>query len=376
LSTAASTVPHGLLQLLRNRPVSWPELGMTVSEFLSACDEHDLRGLIYAHLRRLPDRGGWPAALLDELTRTAREDTAREMLSREEIAGVIDALARGGVRAVVLKGTALAYTVYETPIARPRLDTDLIIDARDEAAARTALEARGYIAPPYCADLFSQFEMMKTDELGGTHVVDVHWRISAQPVFAGVLTYEGLLARAVPAPALGASALTPCGVDALLLACIHPVMHHQNAARVLWVYDIHLLASRLSAHEFLQFARRATEQKTAAVCAHQLRLAEDWFGTAVPAGVCEDLLGAAGDEPSAAYLASERTWRHEAISSVRALPRWRARARWLREVLLPGPAYMLGAYGLRDNALGPLLLPALYMHRNVRGAWKVLTGKK
>ena len=50
--------------------------------------------------------------------------------------------------------------------------------------------------------------------------------------------------------------------------------------------------------------------------------------------------------------------------------------RLLREVLLPSPAYMLGAYGIRDKPLAPWLLPALYMHRNVRGAWKVLMGKK
>ncbi len=26
--------------------------------------------------------------------------------------------------------------------------------------------------------------------------------------------------------------------------------------------------------------------------------------------------------------------------------------------------------------LAPLLLPALYVHRNMRGAWKILAGKK
>ena len=52
------------------------------------------------------------------------------------------------------------------------------------------------------------------------------------------------------------------------------------------------------------------------------------------------------------------------------------RVRLLREVLLPSPSYMLGAYGLRGKPLGTWLLPALYVHRNVRGAWKILTGKK
>jgi hypothetical protein len=88
-----------------------------------------------------------------------------------------------------------------------------------------------------------------------------------------------------------------------------------------------------------------------------------------------DLSGAA-DEPSEAYLASHRTWRHEVASSIRALPRAADRVKLMREVLMPSPAYMLGAYGLQRNSLGTLLLPALYVHRNMMGAWKVLTGKK
>ena len=61
---------------------------------------------------------------------------------------------------------------------------------------------------------------------------------------------------------------------------------------------------------------------------------------------------------------------------MRGLPRSAIALRLLREVLLPSPAYMLGAYGLRGKPLAPLLLPALYVHRNVRGAWKIIAGKK
>jgi hypothetical protein len=81
-------------------------------------------------------------------------------------------------------------------------------------------------------------------------------------------------------------------------------------------------------------------------------------------------------EPSGEYLASERRWHHETLANLRALPRLADRARLVREVLLPSPHYMLGAYGLRGNPLAPLLLPALYLHRNMRGAWKILAGKK
>jgi len=121
--------------------------------------------------------------------------------------------------------------------------------------------------------------------------------------------------------------------------------------------------------------RHARQKRVAAVCAHQLRLTQTLFETSIPADVLA-ALSAVPDEPSADYLASQRRWHHELASSVRGLPGFGDRVRLLRAVLLPSPSYMLGAYGLRGKPLGPWLLPALYMHRNLRGAWKILMGKK
>ena len=364
-----------LLALLRGEPIRWHDLGLTRDEFFAVCDREELRGVVCSRIASSPALSDWPEAIRDELAQTAREETAREMLRRNEIAAVLSALDARGVRAVLLKGTALAYTVYPSPDARPRLDTDVLIDAADEAIAREVLASRGYTAPPYCADLFAQFQMEKHDELGLSHVMDVHWKISMQPVFADVLTYAEVWSRAVSVPALGTAAFAPSTADALLLACIHPVMHHQNAERLLWVYDTHLLASRMTDDDFDAFAQRARQKEVAAVCAHGLQLARTLLGTRVPEHVLFELSSVV-DEPSAAYLASHRSWRHELASSVRGLPRVGDRLTLLREVLLPSPAYMLGVYGLRDKPIGPWLLPALYVHRNVRGAWKILMGKK
>jgi putative nucleotidyltransferase-like protein len=373
--TAGAIWPPGLLAVIRGDAVSWPDLAMTPAEFLDHCGRHDLSLLVYERIRRSADSAEWPSAVRDALLRHAREETARELLRREEIAGVIDALSDCGVRALVLKGTALAYTVYETPGARPRLDTDLFVEACDRDKARIALEKRGYAAPPYCAELLSQFEMAKIDAFGLVHVMDVHWKISTQPVFAGVLGFEEVLRRAVPVPAIGASALALGSVDALLVACMHPVMHHQNEERLLWMYDIHLLAEKLTAIEFEELVRLARAKQIAEVCGRGLRRAQAMFRTPISGSLLADLDRREQVEPSAEYLASQRRWHHETISSLRALPLG-ARMRFVRGVLLPSPHYMLGAYGLRDKPLGPWLLPALYIHRNVRGAWRILAGKK
>jgi hypothetical protein len=368
--------PSSIVALISGELTTWRQLAMAPGEFLDHCTRHELLGLVHARIDQRADREDWPAAVRDELARYAREETARELLRREEIAGVIATLAEVGVRAVVLKGAALAYTVYDNPVERPRLDTDLFVDARDVAAVRAALERRGYAAPPYCADLFSQLEMTMTDRFGLVHVIDVHWRISTQAVFADVLAFDEVASRCVPLPSLGAAAVALCRVDALLLACIHPVMHHQNEQRLHWIYDIHLLAEQMTEAEFEEFARLARAKHMAAVCAHGVRLAQTAFSARLPSGILASLDRGAAAEPSAEYLASERRWHHETLASLRALPRFADRARLVREVLLPSPQYMLGAYGLRGKPLGAWLLPALYVHRNVRGAWKIIAGKK
>jgi hypothetical protein len=264
---SANTCLNALLAIVRGEHVAWHALGVTPAEFLDTCEHHELSGIAYPHLSRLPDETGWPPQICDELARRVREAEVRDMLRREELAALMRSFDAHGIIAIVLKGTALAYTVYESPGARPRLDTDLLIDSAARSTARDVLERHGYAAPPYCDDLFSQFEMIKTDAFGVTHVVDVHWKISTQAVFADALCHEELLARAVPLPALGPKALTLCPVDALLVACMHPVMHHRNEERVLWIYDTHRLSSILSRDDFDTFEHLAREKKMAGVCA-------------------------------------------------------------------------------------------------------------
>jgi hypothetical protein len=318
----------------------------------------------------------WPDTVRRALSTAARVQAAVEMVRAAEIRDSLDALADAGVPAVLLKGTPLAYLLYDAPSLRPRGDTDLMVPEEHVSAARSVFLSRGFTSTVHCDDLFSQFEVQKQGEFGVVHAFDVHWKISTQPIFANLLTFDELECHAEPVPALGPHARAAGPLHALLLACAHPVMHHQNTERLLWIYDVHLLASRLSAADFDAFAEMASERKMAAVCAHQLRLAQQTFRTAVPPDVFRRLAAPPQPEPSVAYLSPHRRWHDELLSAVTALPGWSDRARHLRQVLFPSRQYMFAMYGVRQKALGTLMLPALYLHRNVYGAWKILAGKK
>jgi hypothetical protein len=154
-------------------------------------------------------------------------------------------------------------------------------------------------------------------------------------------------------------------------------MHHRGAERVIWLYDVHLLAPRLSPAAWGRFAQLAVERGVAGICAHELALARSRLGTAVPAEVLSALAALPRSaERTAAYLEADRRWSDEVLANVRGLPRWRDRLRLLREIAFPARGYMLRAYGLGGGAAASALLPALYLHRGLRGLWKVLRGVK
>ena len=115
-------------------------------------------------------------------------------------------------------------------------------------------------------------------------------------------------------------------------------------------------------------------KKVAAICLHQLLLAQSRFGTRVPGALIATLSSPGSAEPSATYLQAGRRWHDELVSNVTGLGGWRDRLRLLREVFLPSPDYMLGAYSVGRN--GRVLLPVLYVHRCVRGACRVMSGRK
>jgi hypothetical protein len=367
-----------LAALVKGEDVPWSAFGVTPAEFVKECHAEDLIGLVHERLRRRPRSADWPRDLRDRVACEALAAAARELLRRREITAALDALAAVGVYPILLKGTALAYSVYPSAVLRPRCDTDLLVRREQVDNVRRVMSRLGYVTPTQCDGelLFRQFKVAKEDAFGVDHALDFHWKISTQSLFADLLSHDELASAAETVPALGHYARMTGFIHALFLACIHPVMHHRNTERLVWIYDIHALASRLSDAEFGRFADLVVERRVSAIAAHELALAHFRFGTGVPQHVIARFAARRVEEPCAIYLRSNRRWNNDVASCVGGLPRWKDRCRLLREIVFPGSDYMLRKYGLGSVRIGVALLPALYFHRGVYGVWKVLVGRK
>jgi hypothetical protein len=299
-----------------------------------------------------------------EFTGELRAAAVVEALRARELRTMLEALDVTGVRPVLIKGAALAYTHYERPELRPRSDVDLVIPAEARTSVAQTFTSAGYRRPPEIdGDVaIGQFHFSRTDEHGCTHAFDVHWRVSNVRAFADALTYEELSRDAVALPALGERARSASPVHALLIACIHRIAHHGDTPNLLWLYDVHLIGRSLTAEMRHAFALLAAGRQMRAVCARSLSLAQDAFG-GLDARWIESLgPPATGQEPSAAFVGGGLR-QIDILKSDLAETAWTARLQLLREHLFPSAAYMRQ----RFPRCPTLLLPLAY-------AWRIVTG--
>jgi hypothetical protein len=293
-----------------------------------------------------------------------------EMMRGRTLRRLLDQLSTAGIAALLLKGAGLAYTLYPSACLRPREDADLLIRRPDLDAAERSLTASGWArsAEPDAELASTQRHYDLTGPAAFTERLDLHWKIAIPQIFADAVTVEALMSRSVPVTALGPSAHTLSTADALFVACVHRVAHHQDVVELLWLWDIHLLASRLSVDERASFVALATRASMRAVCARGLILACARFQTAGALELISALQLRQGEplEPSARFLVGNLRQVDLLRSDLSTLRGWQARVMLVGEHLFPSIAYMRSMYPRCPAAA----LPLAYAHRIVRGAPK------
>ena len=303
----------------------------------------------------LPDRvryeaAGWLAnAVLIERLRDAE---LRRILRR---IGHIDLL--------LLKGVGLAHTIYPVPHLRRRIDVDLFVRPDAVAAVHQVLVACGYARRPAAALADSQRSYAHVDAGEFHDNIDLHWAVANPHPFAEVLPFDEAWRSSVAVAALGPTVRTLGHADALLLACVHRVAHHNDSPCLLWLWDIHLLATRLTTDEWEALVRVAQDTGMRAVTIRGLELAHKRFGSPIPAGIIDRLAPADRKEPAARFVRGLRQ-AEIALTDLAAMPSWRSRLTFVWENLFPPRAHMRTTY----KSCPALLLPIAYLHRIVRGA--------
>lgn len=105
---------------------------------------HKLTALLYRHLNREDSRGRVPVEVMDQLKQTYLSNVARNLYFQDELRRALDALKAQNIPVIVLKGAALAESVYGDIGLRPMVDLDLLVRQEDADSAWSIIEGVGY----------------------------------------------------------------------------------------------------------------------------------------------------------------------------------------------------------------------------------------
>jgi hypothetical protein len=291
----ASARRHGIFALLG----FWQELNAkTNAAVLSAIQRKEMRS---------------------ELAKT----TLLDRIHRDALAELANPLAELGVRALIVKGAALALSHYPLPGLRPRVDTDVLIATDDADKVHACLQQNGYAPLPSNFSATVLPERCYRKQISGAWVtLDLHWALSSRPILARALTFADLLNDSVSFDQSHFWRM-PNPMHALLIAVVHRIGHHREQERYIWLYDVHLLWQAMSLETQKKCIARAQQLKLCALLQEALLSTQKIFATEISASQ-QQALTPTQEEASADLLQSHLSefafdWRNASVKERIAL---------------------------------------------------------
>jgi len=362
-----------LAAALRDETAVWPfprTDADSIEQVGAAAIVHGVSGLLFERIDRLAD---WPRQLVVRLGDYARAQAMWEMRHRQLLLELIQALDEQAIPCLFMKGTALAYDLYAQPATRSRGDTDLLVGERDAKRAKNLLASLGYSGETL-GGVTSDFALQQTWTRAlpdGAHSLDLHWQVMNAPSLKDVLCFEDCNANSRPLPRLSPGARTMDRARLLVHACLHRAM--QNNApyfvgmdtyfepdRLIWTYDIHLLAKALGEDDWSQLCSLARWMGVSRPCLEGLLAAHARLGTEIPQAAIEALEASASKDRQSSYFirshALSRAWQ-----DVRSVVGLSAKLRYMLSRVVTTEPFLRATY----PQLADRPLPFLYGRRLV-----------
>jgi hypothetical protein len=236
-----------------------------------------------------------PPEIWNALQSDYYDAVAQALIRERELERLLVALGQAEVSVVVLKGAALAYTVYPEAALRPMCDIDLLIYREDVEQAQQALQQLGYKREPKPVERFSPFDTeftgdisLRCTEPGYPMTVELHWKLlSVEWLWrASAFDLEALWARAVPLQVGDSSALSLAPEDMLIHICLHLTVdgfsHIRGYADIAQFIEVGKV-------DWGVFVERARQSRTRVACYFPLWYAKRSWGVDVPSDVLNAL---------------------------------------------------------------------------------------
>ncbi len=267
---------------------------------------------------------------------------------------------------ILLKGIALAFTLYPDPALRPMNDVDVLTPDKRLPEAAKRLLAKGY---PYGSNLEPGFDSGPSHHLNFVSSnsappvrFELHSTIVRLPTVHRLDCLQWLWQGCEQEDVQGRQFKVLSPTATLLIASMHTMQAHgKSGALVSWIYDVDLLWRRrgddIVWSETLQWAHRLDwESALHAMLVATIRC----FDTSLPPQVMDWL----NQDPkhlrgydAVQRLASPDHTRSEGMLEILRVQSTGGRWHYLTRTLVPHPTYMRQRYPIPHPALLPLTYP-------------------
>ncbi|HDN64899.1 MAG TPA: hypothetical protein ENF23_01160, partial [Methanosarcinales archaeon] len=141
---------------------------------------HGVAPLLYRNLEGIDDVSLVPERVTAVLRERYYITLARNMIHYDELGTALRVFADAGIDVIVLKGGALAETVYRDIGLRPFSDVDILVREEDLQRAKEVMTKIGYVLEERITPKTQNEEVGCDlhDIVSGVRVVEIHWHIA------------------------------------------------------------------------------------------------------------------------------------------------------------------------------------------------------
>ncbi|WAT17027.1 nucleotidyltransferase family protein [Aurantiacibacter sp. MUD11] len=359
-------IDEGLAALLRGElagaTLLLPIAASSPQQMAERIDYHGIAHLLVTSTAERPD---WPEPFAGMLRQSAMGREFWEAAHMQPIVRLLEALVAAGIETVVMKGTALAYSLYDNPASRTRGDTDLLVRRDDLSEARKVLSDIGFeLADPIHGKMFQEAWIAASPGSLKTEI-DLHWQVNDSPVLQKAFPLEEALANTRPLERLGDGIRSLSYPDSLMQLAFNLKWHSDfgvflngdrivGARRLIWAYDADLLAEAMEQAEWERLLRTALETGAASALLEAFEHARSALGTPIDEGILSELRAAPTDTQVMRYLeADQMIARKKAdLMASRGL---KAKGEFVAKMLMPKPRHLRKRFPRASNWPLPLL---------------------
>lgn len=343
-----------LARALRGEGSAWSDSGQGADDLSRVMGRISLHGIALMLANKGDTIASWPEELQESVIEEGRLQQIWEVSHHRMLQGLLKRLADAGLDTVVMKGTALAYSLYENPAMRRRGDTDLLVREDQLGAVRAILAEQGLYRSHDVHGLLFQETWLHETAFGAIHGIDLHWRTCDSPVLERVLPTADLFATSLPLPRLCRSARMADPVLTFIQVALNRGWHvihgyHVdgerigNGERLIWASDFDRLARGMAVDQWERLVTLAIDRQVAVIVRDALGFAVRSFGTPVPDAVLRRLDAAPVSSPPYDFLRQQDAL-HRRWADLGASRGIRAKLTFLAKLAYPDEEYLRGCF--------------------------------